>query len=90
MDTKFSAPGPLPGKVGIEPCIDVGVVSHPWDSSRVALAINGGSFTGCIQGYCQTLNIGGVNVQTPYIDLYDIPSLDREMVSPGLPNGHGI
>lgn len=90
VDTKFSAPGPLPGKVEIEPCINVGVVTHPWDQSKIALAINGGSFTGCIQGYCQTINVSGVDVQTPYIDLSDIPSLDREPVSPELPNGHGI
>jgi hypothetical protein len=90
VDTKFSAPGPLPGKIEIEPCIDVGVVSDPWDPSKVALAINGGSFTGCIQGYCQTINVSGVDVQTPYIDLGDIPSLDQEMVSPGLPSGRGI
>lgn len=90
VDTKFSAPGPLPGKIRVEPCINVGAVTNPWDSSEVALTVSGGSFTGCIKGYCQTLNVSGVDVQTPYIDLGNIPTLDREMVSPGLSNGHGI
>jgi hypothetical protein len=72
VDTKFSAPGPLPGKIEIEPCIEVGLTAS---GSSVALTISGGSLTGCIQGYCADVDVSGVDVRTPYIDLDDIPSL---------------
>lgn len=72
VDTKFSAPGPLPGKIEIEPCIDVGLTAS---GSSVALTIEGGSLEGCIQGYCADVDVSDVDVRTPYIDLDDIPNL---------------
>jgi|GEM_PF-6327886 hypothetical protein len=86
--TKFSAPGPIPGKIDIKPCLEVSVVS---DGSKVALKLDGSSFEACVSGYCADITINALSATTPYVDLGNIPDLySQEPVAPEFPNTQGI